>query len=445
MLGLALPAAATAQAPETMGWHVTTNGADRYVQLDGRLPNGVTCANGRPAIRWGLEPGTEGRTDYADSSETCWAGDFHGRAYDWDVWGGTTYWYRAVRIDCCEGQTKTFVTPDQTPWVEEGWASEVDDGAATFRTSMADGGAQTTWRVRYGVKGEPLDRVTPTRSLAGDGGPPEDVAEPVAGLQPGTVYEFRFEATNSVGETIGPSYTLTTSSSRPSVLTLDPQDVTGYSARFRAMVDANGRPTQWGYCLQIEPWPPDCSSNSTVAASFDPVLVDVNYSGLAAGYTYKHWFTAENDLGQAPPSNVVTFVAEPRPASASPASPAPSASVGNPPPLVPVSPGGKVVPPTTNQPFRANADSVAPAALATAVARAVGAGSLRALRSRSGLRLRGVKLAGRVVTLRSGARVIARGRTVLRLTARGRQWLRGRRSARLKVVVAGQAASVTLR
>lgn len=118
---------AQSQAPETLGWYVTTNGSDRYVKLEGRLPSGVTCQAGRPVIEWGEAPADLRRTDHADSSERCWSGDFHGRAYDWEVWGATTYWYRAARFGCsCPGATKSFVSPDQTPYVEEGWASEVD-------------------------------------------------------------------------------------------------------------------------------------------------------------------------------------------------------------------------------------------------------------------------------------------------------------------------------
>ena len=449
-LVLAAPAHAQTQAPETRGWHVTSNGTDRYVQMDGRLPSGVTCQTGRPVIEWGDAPDDLRRTDHADSSERCWSGDFHGRAYDYEVWGGTTYWYRAARWGCsgCHGETKSFLSPDQTPYVEEGWASEVDAGAATFRGAIADGGALTTWRVRYGVAGGPLDRVTPTRSLAGDGGPPQDVAEPVTGLQPATTYEFRFEATNSVGDTIGPSYTVTTSSAKPTVQVLDPIEITDRGARFRAMIDANGRSTHWGYCLGVtllECW----GGYGPIPASFEPRLVELIYSGLEPATTYSMTFTAENDLGAAPDANVVTFTTlkdPPPPKSDTP----PSGGAASPPPVVPVSPDGKVVPPAPAQPFRAALGDAPAATLATTVARAVEGRQVAALLARRGLRVSGVAVpaAGRLtVTLRpmKGATVLARGaatarragRVALRLrsTAAGRRALRGRRSARLRLTV----------
>jgi hypothetical protein len=126
----------------------------------------------------------------------------------------TTYtfcvWTRNEAEEVAEGAAVTFTTPASAPVVAEEAAVGVNATSATLAASVNAEGLSTGYHVEYGTSSA-YGSSTPEAG-AGDAPEPVQVQASLSGLQPGTVYHYRFVAGNSVGVGDGPDATFTTSS-----------------------------------------------------------------------------------------------------------------------------------------------------------------------------------------------------------------------------------------
>jgi hypothetical protein len=460
---LALPA--TAPAAGTVATGSAYNVGQTQATLAGSLSGDWTCSSSDTRGEFGyvgFEHGPSAGNLYASVSGSCEGGkSFTAPIPTDDLWPGTPHHFRATfqRAGTTHyAETRSFRTAEDVPLVVRPAVSEVEATSATFRAEIQDGGRLTTWRVLYGpADATTLTNVTPTRSIAGDGGEPEEVVAFVDDLEPGVEYAYVVEATNAHGTDDAEGLPFTTPGvTVPDVTTLTPVEVTATSALLRGTIDQNGRTVGWQFL-----WGPTSSSHAfetpieTLSASDGLVDVSVRITGLSPGTSYHYLLLAANDLYEEDVGADVSFTTLPARATTTDGGASGSEDSGA--PLVPVSPGGKVVPPSAKQPLRATAEEdAAPIdVLAGVVARGVSGRSVGALRRGLAVRRVPVPAAGRLEAvlrpaagtraLAARAPVIARavrrttraGATDLRLrvTRAGRAWLRGRRTARLRLTV----------
>lgn len=114
----------------------------------------------------------------------------------------TTYHFRLVATNHCndaepaeectvEGEDTTFRTPPAVE-VESQWATDVTDTTATFRAELDPLGAPAVWWLEYGT--DMTYGSTTAEKVLGSGFGAVAVQAPIANLQPGTTYHYRFAA-----------------------------------------------------------------------------------------------------------------------------------------------------------------------------------------------------------------------------------------------------------
>ncbi len=127
-------------------------------------------------------------------------------------------------------------------------SSSITDTAATLSAAVTPNGAATTVFFEYGTT---TSYGTTTAGQAiGSGNSPVNVSANISGLAPGTTYQYRIYAVNSVGTTTGGNGTFTTAAPLPQVTTTPASFVTTSTTSLNGTVNPNGLPTavyfQWG-------------------------------------------------------------------------------------------------------------------------------------------------------------------------------------------------------
>jgi hypothetical protein len=114
--------------------------------------------------------------------------------------------------DAGNGNVAVFGTgpevPGEPPAISEEWAEDVAFTDATLKAGINPGGLPTTYHVEYG-KDTSYGEST-SEAQVGFNEEIHTVGRAIEGLSPGTVYHYRFVATNSAGVTEGPDHTFTT-------------------------------------------------------------------------------------------------------------------------------------------------------------------------------------------------------------------------------------------
>jgi hypothetical protein len=136
---------------------------------------------------------------------------------------GTKYTFCLRTLNAGEeeatGPPETFETVAAPPIVRDESVSEVASTSATISAQIGSGGRLSAYRVEYGPS-ESYGSSTPEASI----GSPEafvGVRQRLTGLQPGTLYHFRFTATNALGAKASADATFTTpAAGGPTVSTL---------------------------------------------------------------------------------------------------------------------------------------------------------------------------------------------------------------------------------
>ncbi len=106
------------------------------------------------------------------------------------------------------GAPVTFTTPSAAPAVGNESFAHVGSAGASVMAQVNPGALPSTYHVEYGVS-ESYGSSTPEQSV-GAGNQPVGVSAQLNGLQPGTVYHFRFVASNERGTVPGSDTTFTT-------------------------------------------------------------------------------------------------------------------------------------------------------------------------------------------------------------------------------------------
>ncbi|MBJ7472239.1 MAG: DUF11 domain-containing protein [Solirubrobacteraceae bacterium] len=91
---------------------------------------------------------------------------------------------------------------------QTGAATAVSAGGATLSAQLEPDTGPISYHFDYGTTPAALDLTTPVRQVSATAMLP--VTEPIAGLQPGTTYYFRLEATNALTTTVGELGSFTT-------------------------------------------------------------------------------------------------------------------------------------------------------------------------------------------------------------------------------------------
>lgn len=137
---------------------------------------------------------------------------------------GTTYHFRlvgATMFATSRGADQTFTTlapvaPGE-PLVTTGLASAIARTTATLNGTVNPQGSATRYHFEYGTSTAYGTTVPMPDAAVGSDSATHAVAQPVAGLAPGTTYHFRIVATNSAGTTAGADQTFTTLPPNPLV------------------------------------------------------------------------------------------------------------------------------------------------------------------------------------------------------------------------------------
>jgi hypothetical protein len=100
--------------------------------------------------------------------------------------------------------------PPGVPTIASQSVSAVTSESATFDASVDPQGPSTSYRIEYGATAAYGQSVPSAEEELGSGYEVREVAVPVQGLLPGTIYHFRVVATNSFGTVYGEDETLRT-------------------------------------------------------------------------------------------------------------------------------------------------------------------------------------------------------------------------------------------
>lgn len=124
-----------------------------------------------------------------------------------------------------------------------------------------------------------------------------NISANITGLVPGTLYEYRIEGVNSVGQTFGQNKTFTTAGP-PTVVTNTATAVTGTAAKLNGTVTANNASTAVSFNYGTT-----TSYGTTVAGTPTPVAgstatnVSANITGLLPGTLYHYRVVGANSYG----------------------------------------------------------------------------------------------------------------------------------------------------
>jgi hypothetical protein len=229
----------------------------------------------------------------------------------------TVYYYRVVAKNgtgTTDGPVEEFTTL-ATPLVTTGEAREITRTTAEVSGTANPGGVPTHVQVAY-VNQEGFEavggskaanpyadgRLTPTTSIAGADFTAHSIgAVQLRELTPGTTYHFAVIASNSIGVTIGPDQTFTTSAPTPPVVvTGEPVGIAQMSATLTGSVDTRGLQTVLSFEYGTTTALGSSKSASVVPGSESGTTVGTSASFgsyLQPGTTYYYRATASNADG----------------------------------------------------------------------------------------------------------------------------------------------------
>ena len=152
--------------------------------------------------------------------------------------GASVYHFRVVAVN----QAGTFYGPDQTlstlppaPTVTTVAASFVEATAAQLNGTAVPNGGDTTVSFEYGLSAS-YGAQTSSQDV-GSGTSATAASSAISGLEPGTTYHYRLDATNANGTTFGADQTFTTGAGSPIVTTQAADMIGPNAASLHATVD----------------------------------------------------------------------------------------------------------------------------------------------------------------------------------------------------------------
>ena len=210
---------------------------------------------------------------------------------------GTTYHYRVVATNgagTSHGTDAVFTTT-VPPDVTTGAASGISASAATLNGTVDPNSRDTTFYFEYGSSTS-YGTKTPTKS-AGSTATAQSESAGISGLQTGHTYHFRIVATSDAGTSTGKDSSFTTSSA-PTVVTLDPTSLAPTTATLRGAVTPNGvSTTRWFEYGTSTSYGTKTSSVSAGSGSKASV-VTAGVKSLKVATTYHYRLAAQNSSGK---------------------------------------------------------------------------------------------------------------------------------------------------
>ncbi len=141
------------------------------------------------------------------------------------------------------GADVTFTTPSAPPIAITQGASGITSSNAVMYALIYPGGAATSYYFQYGLTTN-YGNFTGTNSLSADLSS-VGVANPLNGLQPGTLYHFRPVALNSAGTSFGTNAEFATLIAPPGAVTLAASNLSATGATLNATINPGGAPTSY--------------------------------------------------------------------------------------------------------------------------------------------------------------------------------------------------------
>ena len=180
------------------------------------------------------------------------------------------------------------------PGATTGPTTAVGSTTATVSGTVRPGSEATTWYVEYGTSTS-YGSKTPAKS-AGSGSGPVDVSAALAGLQPGTTYHYRLDASNGAGTSHGTDAVFTTSVP-PAATTGTASGIGATAATLNGTVDPNSRDTtfyfEYGTSTAYGAKTATRSAGSAATAQAESAGI----AGLQSGRTYHFRIVASSDAG----------------------------------------------------------------------------------------------------------------------------------------------------
>lgn len=196
--------------------------------------------------------------------------------------------------------TRTITIAALQPVLGVATSSAVSFTSASVSTAVNPKGASATTRVEYSTASDLAQATTSVLSGSQTGLASENVETALSSLTPGTVYYFRFVATNSVGSTLGEIQSFTTRGARPTVTT-GAAVATAEGATLSGEVNANDVDSTVSFDYGTDA----ALSNSMSAAVADATTgatvksVSAVLSKLTPATTYYYRVVATNAVGTA--------------------------------------------------------------------------------------------------------------------------------------------------
>ncbi len=216
------------------------------------------------------------------------------------------------------GADRTFTTVPLAPVVKTGLAFGIGPSAATVVGAVNPQGADTTYHVSYvdaaDFQASGYSNATNTTETdAGQATSTEPLSVSLSGLAFGTIYHYRFVATNAGGTTFGEDQTVGTYGVAPALATGAAAGVGQTTAKLTGQLDPQGSDTtyrfEYGTTTNYGTITPetDAGSGNSVQS------VSAGLSGLKAATTYHFRLVAGSDGGSTQGANH-TFTTQPAPA-----------------------------------------------------------------------------------------------------------------------------------
>ena len=196
--------------------------------------------------------------------------------------GGDTYYGADLTFTTLAAKTKPTVSP-----IPSGFPVDLGYNAARVRSVIFSGSSATTIVVEYGLSSSYGSQVSWPGSLALN--THQTTVVDIPGLTPGTLYYYRWKATNAQGVTTGGASTFTTPP-MPAITTTAASDISSDRATLRGTINPNGGPsvsvafeygTTTAYGKSAYPYPSSIYGASAVEST-------IAVTGLLPNTTYHY-------------------------------------------------------------------------------------------------------------------------------------------------------------
>jgi phosphodiesterase/alkaline phosphatase D-like protein len=222
------------------------------------------------------------------------------------------YHYRLVATNSFGtsfGPDRSFFTlPPLAPQIGAVSLAEVTPQSATVAATISPGFGPTVVRVQYGPTAAFGSSTLPSESVGEDGGE-YPVAQQLTGLSPGSVYHYRFIATNFGATTYGPEGTFATPGS-PLVSGSAASAVTATTATLSAQVNPRSAASAYHFEYGTTQAYGASTPAGSLAADAAPHAVSQQIAGLSPATVYHYRLLANNEVGAGAGSDA-TFTTAP--------------------------------------------------------------------------------------------------------------------------------------